>query len=92
MKFTLNWLKDYLDFDTPVKEVVDRLTMLGLEVDSVEQLHQDLVGIKKIRSSAFEGAGQRLVHARQHELVQEIGRCELAARRGKGPGVGLGLE
>lgn len=49
MKFTLNWLKDYLDISTPVNEIVDRLTMLGLEVDSVEQLHRNLVGVKVAR-------------------------------------------
>ncbi|MFC1672588.1 phenylalanine--tRNA ligase subunit beta [Pseudomonadota bacterium] len=36
MKFTLSWLKDHLDVDATLEEVCDRLTMLGLEVDSVE--------------------------------------------------------
>jgi phenylalanyl-tRNA synthetase beta chain len=35
MKFTLSWLKEHLDTDTPLDAVVDRLTMIGLEVESV---------------------------------------------------------
>ena len=36
MKFTLNWLKDHLDTDATLDEIVERLTMLGLEVEGVE--------------------------------------------------------
>lgn len=36
MKFTLNWLKDHLDTDATLEQVCERLTMLGLEVDGVE--------------------------------------------------------
>jgi len=36
MKFTLNWLKDHLDTDATLDEVLERLTMLGLEVEGVE--------------------------------------------------------
>lgn len=36
MKFTLSWLKDHLDTDATLTEVVERLTMLGLEVEGVE--------------------------------------------------------
>lgn len=36
MKFTLSWLKDHLDTDATLEEVVERLTMLGLEVEGVE--------------------------------------------------------
>ena len=46
MKFTLNWLKEYTDFDLPVDVLADKLTMLGLEVDSVDELYQDLEAIK----------------------------------------------
>ena len=35
MKFTLSWLKEHLDTEATVDELVARLTMLGLEVDSV---------------------------------------------------------
>lgn len=36
MKFTLNWLKDHLETDAPLEVIVDRLSMLGLEVERVE--------------------------------------------------------
>lgn len=35
MKFTLAWLKEHLDTDAPFKAIVDKLTMIGLEVENV---------------------------------------------------------
>jgi phenylalanyl-tRNA synthetase beta chain len=35
MKFTLNWLKDHLDTVANLDQVVDTLTMIGLEVEGV---------------------------------------------------------
>jgi phenylalanyl-tRNA synthetase beta chain len=35
VKFTLSWLKDHLDTDASVDEIAERLTMLGLEIESV---------------------------------------------------------
>ncbi len=35
MKFTLAWLKEHLDTDEPLAAIVDKLTMIGLEVESV---------------------------------------------------------
>jgi phenylalanyl-tRNA synthetase beta chain len=36
MKFTLAWLKEHLDTDASLDAIVQRLTMIGLEVESVE--------------------------------------------------------
>jgi phenylalanyl-tRNA synthetase beta chain len=36
MKFTLPWLKEYLETDASLAEIVDKLTMIGLEVESVD--------------------------------------------------------
>ena len=36
MKFTLSWLKEHLDTDASLEEIVERLTMIGLEVESVD--------------------------------------------------------
>lgn len=44
MKVTLNWLKQYVDFDWSPEELTERLTMLGLEVEGVQKI-----------SGAFEG-------------------------------------
>ena len=42
MKFTLSWLKDHLETDAALAEIVDRLTSIGLEVESVD----DKAGLK----------------------------------------------
>jgi phenylalanyl-tRNA synthetase beta chain len=36
MKFTLSWIKDHLDTDADAAVVADKLTSIGLEVESVE--------------------------------------------------------
>ncbi len=36
MKFTLSWLKDHLETDAGLKEIVDKLTLIGLEVEEVD--------------------------------------------------------
>ena len=36
MKFTLSWLKDYLDTDAPLDVILEKLTDIGLEVEGVE--------------------------------------------------------
>src|SRR3954471_21162436 len=36
MKFTLAWLKEHLHADAPLQQIVDKLTMIGLEVESVD--------------------------------------------------------
>jgi phenylalanyl-tRNA synthetase beta chain len=35
MKFTVGWLRDYLDFDASLEALTDKLTALGLEVEDV---------------------------------------------------------
>lgn len=45
MNVTLNWLKTYIDFDFSPSELADRLTMLGIEVESVKQLGVGLEGV-----------------------------------------------
>ena len=45
MNVTLNWLKTYIDFDLSPEELADRLTMLGIEVESIKQLGADLQGV-----------------------------------------------
>ena len=45
MKVTLNWLKQYTDFDWPPGELAERLTMLGLEVEAVHSVPGEFEGI-----------------------------------------------
>ena len=35
MKFTLSWLKEYLDTDASLEQIIDCLTMIGLEVEQI---------------------------------------------------------
>ena len=43
MKISLDWLKDYVRVDLPRAELVDRLTMIGLVSESVEERGDDVV-------------------------------------------------
>lgn len=36
MKFTLSWLKEHLETDEPLEKLADKLTMIGLEVENIE--------------------------------------------------------
>ncbi len=45
MKITLNWLKQYVDFDWSPEQLAERLTMLGLEVEGVHKIAGDFEGI-----------------------------------------------
>ena len=45
MNVTLNWLKTYIDFKFSPSELADRLTMLGVEVESLKQLGAELEGV-----------------------------------------------
>src|SRR5688500_10477049 len=38
MKVTLNWLREYVDFDWSPAQLAERLTMLGIEVEQVIEL------------------------------------------------------
>jgi len=42
MKFTLSWLKDHLETDATLADIVERLTSIGLEVEAVD----DKAGLK----------------------------------------------
>ncbi len=67
MKFTINWLKNYLDFDLSAQELADRLTMLGLEVDSVTNLYPDLTGIRVAR----------IVATQPHPNADKLSLCDV---------------
>ncbi len=42
MKFTLSWLKQHLDTDEPLNKLADKLTMIGLEVEHIDDKSQQL--------------------------------------------------
>jgi phenylalanyl-tRNA synthetase beta chain len=46
MKFTLGWLKTHLDTDASLKQITDTLTMIGLELEGVEDRAAKLAPFK----------------------------------------------
>jgi len=46
MKFTVSWLKDHLDTDASLEAIVDKLTMIGLEVERVEDKAKEYAPFK----------------------------------------------
>ncbi len=46
MRFTLGWLKDFLETDASLIEITDRLTSIGLEVEEVIDYAKDLAQFK----------------------------------------------
>jgi phenylalanyl-tRNA synthetase beta chain len=65
VKFTLSWLKEHLDTDEPVEKLADKLTMIGLEVEHIED---------KARALApFTIA--RVISAEQHPNADRLRVC-----------------
>ena len=65
MKFTLAWLKQHLDTDSPLGELADKLTMIGLEVERIED-----------KAKAFAPfVIARVVDAKQHPNADRLRVC-----------------
>jgi phenylalanyl-tRNA synthetase beta chain len=45
MKVTLNWLRQYVDFDASPEALAERLTLLGLEVEGMQKAGSEFEGI-----------------------------------------------
>ena len=73
MKFTLSWLKDHLDTSASLAEIVDALTRVGLEVESVEDPARKYDGF--VVASVIE--------AKQHPNADRLKVCIVEA--GQGP-------
>jgi phenylalanyl-tRNA synthetase beta chain len=73
MKFTLSWLKDHLETEATVAEVVEAMTMAGLEVEHVEDPGAKL--------AAFTVA--KVVEARQHPNADKLRVCQVDTRDGR---------
>lgn len=54
MIVTYNWLKEFVDFDYAPQELCDRLTMAGLEVDSLEEIGGGFDSVIVARLEAVE--------------------------------------
>ena len=42
MKFTISWLKEHLDTKFKDNQIIEKLTDIGLEVESFEKVSSDL--------------------------------------------------
>ena len=42
MKFTLSWLKDHLETQASLNQICEKLPMLGLEVESIQDRSDEL--------------------------------------------------
>ena len=73
MKFTLSWLKEHLETDATVQQVVDAMTMAGLEVEHVED--------PAARLAAFSVA--KIVEAAQHPNADRLRVCQVDTKDGR---------
>src|SRR5690349_10573591 len=75
MKFTLSWLKEHLDTDEPLEKLADKLTMIGLEVESIEDKAKAL--------APFSIA--RVISAEQHPNADRLRVCMVDTGDGGAP-------
>ncbi|MDP1615923.1 phenylalanine--tRNA ligase subunit beta [Phenylobacterium sp.] len=73
MKFTLSWLKEHLETQATVDEVVEAMTMAGLEVEHVENPAAKL--------AAFSVA--KIVEAVQHPNADRLRVCQVDTKDGR---------
>lgn len=78
MKFTLSWLKQYLDTNASLEEISEKLTALGLEVDGIEDKAADFEPFKVayVKSAEQHPNADRLrvcqVETADHGIVQVV--------------------
>ena len=75
MKFTLSWLKDHLDTDEPLEKLADKLTMIGLEVEHIEDKAKALAPIRIAR----------VISAVQHPNADRLRVCMVDIGDGGAP-------
>ncbi len=75
MKFTLSWLKDHLDTDASIEALADKLSAIGLEVESVEDPAAKL--------GAFRVA--RIVEAKRHPNADKLQIVMVETEKGAPP-------
>jgi phenylalanyl-tRNA synthetase beta chain len=75
MKFTLSWLKEHLDTDEPLEKLADKLTMIGLEVENIEDKAKAL--------APFTIA--RVISAAQHPNADRLRVCMVDPGNGAAP-------
>jgi len=73
MKLTLNWLKQYVDFDGSPEQLAERLTMLGMEVEQMQ-----------IVAGEFDGVVVAQVLSREkHPNADKLSLCRVQDGKGE---------
>jgi phenylalanyl-tRNA synthetase beta chain len=67
MKFTLSWLKNFLDTESSLEEITNRLTMIGLEVEEIIDRRTEL--------AAFEVA--EILETTSHPDADKLRVCKV---------------
>ena len=67
MKFTLSWLKDHFTTTASLDEIVDKLTMIGLEVEAVEDKAKEYEPFKVVQ----------ILEAVQHPNADRLRVCKV---------------
>ena len=67
MKFTIRWLKEHLDTKCQDKEIIEKLTDIGLEVESYEKINSDLDNFKVAK----------IINTEQHPNADRLRVCEV---------------
>jgi len=75
MKFTLSWLKEHLDTDEAIEKLADKLTMIGLEVEHIDDKAKAL--------APFTIA--RVISAEQHPNADRLRVCMVDTGDGGAP-------
>ncbi|MFA6914813.1 MAG: phenylalanine--tRNA ligase subunit beta [Parachlamydiales bacterium] len=73
MKISLSWLKQFVDIDLPVDQIAKLLTVLGLEVDSVDDVGPDFSGVVvgEVKSTEKHPNADSLVVAQVSDGINE---------------------
>ncbi|HHI81675.1 MAG TPA: phenylalanine--tRNA ligase subunit beta, partial [Rhizobiales bacterium] len=72
MKFTLSWLKDYLDTEATLDEIITALNEIGLEVEGVENMAEALAGFTVAK----------VIEARKHPDADRLQVCDVETSDG----------
>ncbi len=67
MKFTIDWLKEHLDTKLKDNQIIEKLTDVGLEVESFEKVSSDLDNFKVAK----------IINAEQHPNADKLKVCDV---------------
>ena len=67
MKFTIGWLKEHLDTKLKDNQIIEKLTDVGLEVESFEKVSSDLDNFKVAK----------IINAEQHPNADKLKVCDV---------------